>query len=74
MVDIYPLGRECELNQPYVRTFDAWGNRTDELGEEMETIYIENFLIPLSFTKFPLFKLYCSFCQVIMKFLLLLVV
>lgn len=31
VVDIYPLGRECELNQPYVRTFDAWGNRTDEL-------------------------------------------
>lgn len=32
VVDIYPLGRECELNQPFVRSFDAWGNRTDELG------------------------------------------
>ncbi|XP_042237513.1 acyl-CoA dehydrogenase family member 11-like [Homarus americanus] len=31
VTDIYQLGRECELNQPYVRTFDAWGNRTDEL-------------------------------------------
>lgn len=31
VTDIYTLGRECELNQPYVRTFDAWGNRTDEL-------------------------------------------
>nr|XP_045610109.1 acyl-CoA dehydrogenase family member 11-like [Procambarus clarkii] len=31
VTDIYRLGRECELNQPYVRTFDAWGNRTDEI-------------------------------------------
>ena len=38
VVDIYPLGRSCELNQPFVRTFDAWGNRTDELGKIMKTI------------------------------------
>nr|XP_053628565.1 acyl-CoA dehydrogenase family member 11-like [Cherax quadricarinatus] len=31
VTDIYPLGRECELSQPYVRAFDAWGNRTDDL-------------------------------------------
>ena len=38
VVDIYPLGRECELNQPFVRPFDAWGNRTDELGKIRQTI------------------------------------
>ncbi|XP_076061190.1 acyl-CoA dehydrogenase family member 11-like [Oratosquilla oratoria] len=31
VTDIYNLGRECELNPPVVRTFDAWGNRQDEL-------------------------------------------
>ncbi|XP_064104129.1 acyl-CoA dehydrogenase family member 11-like [Macrobrachium nipponense] len=31
VTDIYPLGKECEVSQPYVRTFNAWGNRTDEL-------------------------------------------
>ena len=25
--DIYKLARECEINQPYVEHFDAWGNR-----------------------------------------------
>lgn len=40
VVDIYPLGRECELNQPFVKTFDAWGNRTDELGKGMNLISI----------------------------------
>nr|XP_006812241.1 PREDICTED: isovaleryl-CoA dehydrogenase, mitochondrial-like [Saccoglossus kowalevskii] len=29
--DIYQLGRQCELNQPTVQHFDAWGNRIDEL-------------------------------------------
>ncbi|XP_068221564.1 acyl-CoA dehydrogenase family member 11-like isoform X1 [Palaemon carinicauda] len=31
VTDIYPLGKECEVTQPYVRSFDAWGNRIDEL-------------------------------------------
>lgn len=31
VTDIYHPGRECEISQPYVRTFDAWGNRKDEL-------------------------------------------
>ncbi|CAL4085180.1 unnamed protein product, partial [Meganyctiphanes norvegica] len=31
VTEIHRLGRECELNPPFVRTFDAWGNRIDEL-------------------------------------------
>ncbi|XP_047494787.1 acyl-CoA dehydrogenase family member 11-like [Penaeus chinensis] len=31
VTEIYPLGRECERNQPFVRTFNAWGNRVDDL-------------------------------------------
>ena len=31
--EIYPIGRECELNQPFVRKYDAWGNKIDQLGK-----------------------------------------
>lgn len=47
VVDIYPLGRACELNQPFMRTFDAWGNRTDELGKIMKTV-LTNYKLKLS--------------------------
>jgi len=29
--DIWALGQECEVNQPYLRQFDAWGNRIDDI-------------------------------------------
>ncbi|XP_066293808.1 acyl-CoA dehydrogenase family member 11-like [Branchiostoma lanceolatum] len=29
--DIGDLGRECELNPPYLNQYDAWGRRTDEV-------------------------------------------
>ncbi|KAI8507261.1 hypothetical protein Bbelb_146410 [Branchiostoma belcheri] len=29
--DIGALGRECELNPPYLNQYDAWGRRTDEV-------------------------------------------
>ena len=31
MKEIEALGIECEENQPYVKHFDAWGNRVDDL-------------------------------------------
>merc|ERR1719186_382360 len=29
--DIWALGQECEVNQPYLKQFDAWGNRIDQI-------------------------------------------
>ncbi|KAK8407482.1 hypothetical protein O3P69_002201 [Scylla paramamosain] len=54
VVDIYPLGRECELNQPFMRPFDAWGNRTDELvtcqaWKELKKISAEEGLIATAY-------------------------
>ncbi|KAK7073151.1 hypothetical protein SK128_011368 [Halocaridina rubra] len=54
VTDIYSLGRECELNQPYVRTFDAWGNRRDELvtceaWKRLKGISAEEGLIALAY-------------------------
>ena len=29
--DIYSMGRECELQQPKLEHFDAWGKRVDNI-------------------------------------------
>ncbi|KAK3862515.1 hypothetical protein Pcinc_031631 [Petrolisthes cinctipes] len=31
VTELYTLGRQCELNQPFLKPYDAWGNRTDQL-------------------------------------------
>ncbi|CAC5424989.1 Acyl-CoA dehydrogenase family member 11 [Mytilus coruscus] len=52
--EIDDLGFQCEKEKPYVQTFDAWGNRIDELvtceaWKKMHTISAEEGLISLGY-------------------------
>ena len=35
--DIYELGRQCELNPPYLRLQDAWAAPHNKVGNHMTT-------------------------------------
>ena len=56
VAEVDGLGRECELNPPKLKTYDAWGNRIDELitcqaWKKMHHISAEEGLVSLAYDR-----------------------
>ena len=56
VAEIDGLGRECEQNPPKLKTYDAWGNRTDELitcqaWKKMHDISAEEGLVSVAYDR-----------------------